>query len=389
MPTWVLDATTKKIEASMSGAPATTNPTFMSSYSDQTITSFTPGSNNGSLNGVTAVTLVAAPAASTQRIIKDITIYNKDTAVVTITLRIDVSATDFELFVFTLVAGGTWSLASLREARGTTPVNEGGTGAVTLADGGLVIGNATGVVEVVAAGLTTQILVGGGPLTAPVWGTDIPTAVTVGGKYIYRADGTDVPLADGGTNASLTAALGAVPYSTATALALLAPGTAGQLFRSGGAGAPTWTTSTWPTASPAAGTYLRGDGTNWITSTLILPNAATAYRLPVATSANTVGELAASGATGEYLAGMTGAIPVWATLTQNAVVNLTTTSSPTLAGLTLGTGPLIQALDAAHYFGGVTTAGSWRIVRESNDLVFERYESAAWVTKFRITAVIP
>jgi len=75
-------------------------------------------------------------------------------------------------------------------------VAAGGTGVGTLADGGLMIGNATGDVEVVAAGTATQILVGGGANTAPVWGTDIPTAVTIGSGYIYRAGGTDVADAD-------------------------------------------------------------------------------------------------------------------------------------------------------------------------------------------------
>lgn len=56
-------------------------------------------------------------------------------------------------------------------------------------------------------------------------------------------------MAGGGTNASLTAANGAIPYSTATALALLAPGTAGQVLRSGGAGAPTWTAQTYPAST--------------------------------------------------------------------------------------------------------------------------------------------
>jgi hypothetical protein len=36
----------------------------------------------------------------------------------------------------------------------------------------------------------------------PSLATDIPTAVTIGTKYIYRAEGTDVPIADGGTGAS-------------------------------------------------------------------------------------------------------------------------------------------------------------------------------------------
>ena len=54
-------------------------------------------------------------------------------------------------------------------------------------------------------GTTSQILVGGGAGSAPVWGTDIPTAVTIGSKYVYRADGTDIPIADGGTGQSTAA----------------------------------------------------------------------------------------------------------------------------------------------------------------------------------------
>lgn len=73
---------------------------------------------------------------------------------------------------------------------------------------------------------------------------------TSGSSYLKQDSGSStnwsllragiVPLAFGGTNANLTASNGAIPYSTATAFALLAPGTSGQLFQSGGAGAPSW-----------------------------------------------------------------------------------------------------------------------------------------------------
>lgn len=45
------------------------------------------GSDDGTLNGTTPVTLVPAPAAATNRLIKTMTIQNADTAVVTVTLR--------------------------------------------------------------------------------------------------------------------------------------------------------------------------------------------------------------------------------------------------------------------------------------------------------------
>ena len=59
-------------------------------------------------------------------------------------------------------------------------------------------------------------------------------------------------LANGGTNAALTAVAGAVPYSSASALALTAAGTSGQVLQSNGASAPTWVT-------PAGGVTLSND----------------------------------------------------------------------------------------------------------------------------------
>jgi hypothetical protein len=63
----------------------------------------------------------------------------------------------------------------------TTPLSvaQGGQGSATLADGGILIGAATGPVEVVAAGATTEILVGGGAGTNPVWTTATGTGAPV------------------------------------------------------------------------------------------------------------------------------------------------------------------------------------------------------------------
>lgn len=47
-------------------------------------------------------------------------------------------------------------------------------------------------------------------------------------------------MAHGGTNASLTAAAGAIVYSTASAMAFSAVGTANYVLLSGGTSAPTW-----------------------------------------------------------------------------------------------------------------------------------------------------
>lgn len=81
----------------------------------------------------------------------------------------------------------------------------------------------------------------------PSMATSIPTAVTIGGSYIYRVGGTDVSVADGGTGLS-SGTSGGVPYfsgttaiSSSAALTNYAPvvgGGAGAAPRSiaGGAG---------------------------------------------------------------------------------------------------------------------------------------------------------
>jgi hypothetical protein len=49
-----------------------------------------------------------------------------------------------------------------------------------------------------------------------------------------------LPIANGGTNTSATPTAGTIPYGTGTALAYSAVGAAGDCFKSGAAGAPTW-----------------------------------------------------------------------------------------------------------------------------------------------------
>ncbi len=98
----------------------------------------------------------------------------------------------------------------------------------------------------------------------PSIGTDIPTGVTIGGAYIYRVGGTDVALADGGTNASLVASNGGIFYSTATAGAILAgTATARQMLQSGATSAPAWSTATWP-ATTTLNAVLFSSATNTV-----------------------------------------------------------------------------------------------------------------------------
>jgi hypothetical protein len=119
-------------------------------------------------------------------------------------------------------------------------IGSGGTNTSSFAtSNGLVYYNGTNLLTTNAA--ASGVLVTNGS-NVPSIGTDIPSAVTIGGGYIYRGGGTDVPLADGGTNASLTANQGGVIYSTASAMAINTPGSSGQPLLSGGTGAPSFGT---------------------------------------------------------------------------------------------------------------------------------------------------
>lgn len=69
---------------------------------------FTPGSNEVALNGTTEVTLVAAPASSTQRLVKSVTIQQRDTAAVTVTVSRKKASTLYQIWKGTLQPGDTW-----------------------------------------------------------------------------------------------------------------------------------------------------------------------------------------------------------------------------------------------------------------------------------------
>jgi len=105
-----------------------------------------------------------------------------------------------------------------REGGTDVAVADGGTGVSTLADGGIVIGNGTSAVEVVTPGATTEILVGGGAATKPVWTTATGTGAPVRAispALVTPALGTPasgvltnctgLPIAGGGTGASTAA----------------------------------------------------------------------------------------------------------------------------------------------------------------------------------------
>lgn len=154
------------------------------------------------------------------------------------------------------------SVSLTTDVTGTLPVTNGGTGQTSYTDGQLLIGNTStggltkatltqgsnititngngsitiaattggtvnsGTANQMAYYASTGTAVSGLPTAnsavlvtngsgVPSMATDIPTAVTIGASYIYRAGGTDVPVSDGGTGLS-SGTSGGVPYFSAT-----------------------------------------------------------------------------------------------------------------------------------------------------------------------------
>lgn len=220
----VLDATTESIVVAMSGAAATTNPDFTSAYADDTGSAFTEGSNDGALNGTNSVTLVAAPAAATRRVVKNITIYNRDTAAVTITVSFNNNSTLRNIAKVTLQVGDTWTTdgtfdtngalkqtlgtVNLASVTGVLPIANGGTGATSFASANIPATNTTNTftaLQTFGAGLTvssgTLSDSAGDVRSIPQSGSAKTSAYTLSisdnGDYIQLGSGGAITIPDG------------------------------------------------------------------------------------------------------------------------------------------------------------------------------------------------
>lgn len=182
----VLDATTKSIVCAMSGAAATTNPDFTAAWADSTTSGFTEGATDGALNGTSSVTLVAAPAASTRRVIKTITIQNRDTAAVTVTVSYNNNGTLRTVAKVTLQVGDTWTTDGSFDTNGSLKQVLGNVNLATQVFGTLPVANGgTGVTTSTGSGST--VLSTSPTLVTPILGT--PTS---GNLSNCTADGTNL-----------------------------------------------------------------------------------------------------------------------------------------------------------------------------------------------------
>ena len=118
---------------------------------------------------------------------------------------------------------------NVSDVTGTLPIANGGTNSTTALSGSsIIVSNGTQIVQG-DAGTSTTVLHGNAS-GAPTYGAVALTSDVSG----------VLPLANGGTNKNATANNGAIAYSDADSLELLAPGTSGQILQTNGAGAPSF-----------------------------------------------------------------------------------------------------------------------------------------------------
>lgn len=102
-----LDATTKKIQIALAASKTTNDCPFVTAYTDNSVSAFTPGSADGISNGISTVTIMDAPATSAQRQLKYFSFYNADTVATTISILYNDNSTTRIILRVVLTAGYT------------------------------------------------------------------------------------------------------------------------------------------------------------------------------------------------------------------------------------------------------------------------------------------
>jgi hypothetical protein len=120
----VLSQTTDKIQVILSANVSTNQAQCVACWRDITSSpSYVSGRSVAATNNTTDVDLVASPAASTQRVIDYLSIYNNDNAAMTISVKYDANGTDYFLWRGTVLSG---ERVEYENGKGWTVLTEAG-----------------------------------------------------------------------------------------------------------------------------------------------------------------------------------------------------------------------------------------------------------------------
>lgn len=284
------------------------------------------------------------------------------------------SAVQLNITALGTISTGTWNGTVIGATYGGTgvasPTAHGimvaeGSSAMTpivLTTGQILIGS-TGVDPVAAAinsGAGILVGNGAGSITVQLAAiADHTLLANISGGSLAPSSTTLTALIDN----AIGSTQGDLLYRNATTWAVLAPGSAGQLLKTGGAAAnPAWTTATFPATGGAAGNILISDGTNYIASTSLWPNTVgtagtilrsngtsnayttttfadtySASTILYSNGANTVAGLAT--ANSSVLVTTSAGVPVQSgTMTNGQIIIGSTGATPVVASLSAGTG---------------------------------------------------
>lgn len=253
----------------------------------------------------TSITVTAASAPVLAKCVLDVT---SATSASVAGVRVTINAVAGGTVTESLTTATTQHLTipnqylSAALAAGTYTVNcdfqrTSGTGTVTVAQGSLTAIALQGASSNGITALTGDVTAGpgSGSQASTIANLAVTNAKIANSTIDLTTKVTGIlPLANGGTNANLTAGNGAVIYSTASALAKTAVGAANQLLQSVGAGTPVWTTATYP-ATTTINQLLYSSAANAVTG------LATANTSALVTSSTGVPSLTSGGTANRLL----------------------------------------------------------------------------------------
>ena len=232
----VLTETTDTLQVVLAGAITTNQLRCLSSWRDVTTSAYTPGRTVTNTNNTTDVNLVGSPAASTQRVVDLINIYNADTVSATVTVKFDANGTEYILWKGALASGET---VSYTDAAGFVVLSANGITKSVQAT------NAPAVNEINVVVLASDVINNNGVANTIADVTGLSFPVTAGETYWYEF---------------------VIPYTSAA----------------------TTTGSRWAINGPAAPTMLNHRSEYTLTATSVTTNSATAYDIPAASNATSL-----------------------------------------------------------------------------------------------------